>query len=1066
VSVNGSRAGCSPGSEDSHLHCVSVTERIEWVIDDFETHWPRDTGDELWRFASDRKLLTDVAVLVELVRVDVERRYQAGFPVDLEIYWQIFPKIRSDRSAALAVAYEDYRSRCSAGLSVPAERWSALEGVHEANWFRQLKVGSGSVAVTPRSVGSNRVLLRRVEQAGFKIVARIGEGAFSQVFLATQRDLAHRHVVLKVVDRPLAEPDRMARLQHTNIVPIYSFHRIESHSILCMPYAGMMTLADYLATSGNASGRSGHSLVATLKRRIDDTLVHLPDRLSAITHLADDSNREPASTELGALIAENGAHLSKPRWDNPAVDAPAAMQPLEGLATYDSQRLPLFLFSKLASALAHAHDRGVLHGDLKPANVLIRNDGEPALLDFNLSIAIEGSDPQWAGGTLAYMAPEMIRALMGQRVSPERSADIYGLGVMLFEFLNGELPFRPPRSCAAVDLEEGLRARRSSLRWSNALVSPGTRAIVERCLALEAKDRYQSAEHLQEDLIRELQDLPLRHTREPTLLSRLRKWTRRHPRLCSSAVVASMCVLAISLLSLAGWELSEANRRFMAREQYQRFIADSSRTAAELLMPATFGSDAAIASADSLLDSYHLLSDDRWMSRPEWSYLSEDHRNSLEIRIADLLVRSISRRIDRADSGEGKTEDELAAIARRLELLRQAPFERHAPKSLNHLQDSVDRIAAGGTRMAGPLPDDPLPEADATVDRLAKALERISANRPREALEWLAPSMLETIDAFSYWIAVGQAQMSDGQLRAAELSFTLAIREMEDSPVGHYYRGVCRRRLGQPHDLRGAEFDFSQVLAVDPSRDEAMIERALVREVLQDYTAAISDLDVVIGGGRHLARSLVQRSRVYGKLGRSDDARRDLDAAMQNSPQTAADWLSRGFARIVSDPSGALEDFRMAESLDPKSVIALQNQAFILSEHLGRETEAAEVLSRLLQIAPSFQPAQMGRAVLRARGGDVAGAIADLEFAEGHAELAPASLYQAACVYALLAADADPKAIADPESRCFHYLSRAVRRGYGENLLATDPDLNSIRNDHRYLAILQTLRMSQSASAD
>ena len=1064
--ANGSKAVAAAGSEDSRQPCTQDRERIEVVIDEFETHWPQHTGETLNQFANERNLLKDVAVLVELVRVDIERRYEAGFPVDLERYWRVFPQIRSDRWAALAVAYEDYRSRYAAGLSLPVERWSGLDGVHEATWFRNLHPHSGFVAVTARPAGVKQFSIRCVEQAGFTIVARIGEGALSEVFLATQRDLAQRHVVLKVVDQPLAEPHHMARLQHTNIVPIYSFHRIESHSVLCMPYAGMLTLADYFATSDHVSGRTGHSLVATLRRRIDDTLVHLLDRGAAVPHSASDSNTEPASTAVGELTAAPEGHSAKPDRGSPEANKAGAMRPLEGLASYDCHRLPLFLFLKLASALAHAHDRGVLHGDLKPANVLIRNDGEPALLDFNLSIAIERKDAQWAGGTLAYMPPETIRAWMGQRVQPERTADIYGLGVMLFEFLNGELPFPPPRSCAAVDLEKGLRARHGSLRWSNPLVSAGTRAIVGRCLAAEAGDRYQSAEQLQEDLVRELQDLPLRHTPEPSLVSRLRKWTRRHPRLCSSVAVASASLLAISILSVAGWELSEANRRYSARELYERFVVDSGRTAAELLMPAAIASDAVIAEADELLDSYHLLSDDRWKSRWEWSYLPKDQRTILESRIADLLVRSISRRLDRIDCVVEGANSEVATITRRLDLLRQAPFDRHAPRTLNRLHDAIQRITAGDGPAAGPRSDEPPLRAAATVDRLAEALERISQNRPREALEILSPSMLETIDPFSYWIAVGQAQMADGQLRAAELTFTLAIRELEDAPAGHYYRGVCRRRLGRPPDLQGAESDFSRVLAVDPARDEARIERAIVREVLQDFAGAVADLDAVIRGRRHVTRGLVLRSRVYSKLGRPDDARRDLDAAIRHPPQTAADWLSRGFARLSSDPSGALEDFREAEALDPDSLVTLQNQAFILSEHLGREDAAGERLTRLLEIAPTFEPARMGRAVLRARSGDIAGAIEDLRAAESHAELSPASLYQAACVHALSAAIGDRQVAADAKSRSFHYLSRAIRRGYGDDVLATDPDLDSVRDDHRYLAILQTVHLSQSVSAD
>lgn len=1083
MNVNGSKTASAEMSARSRME---AGERIESAIDEFETHWPRHTGETLCQFVGERKLADDLPVLVELVRVDIERRYEAGLQTDLETYWGAFPILLADRQARLAVAYEDYRSRCSAGLSRPMERWSALDGIQEVAWYRDLDRSSRYVAVAARPPDVKRFSIGCVESVGFRIVARIGEGSMSEVFLAKQRDLADRHVVLKVVDRPLAEPHQMARLQHTNIVPIYSFHRTDSHSILCMPYAGMLTLADYFATSDEASSRTGRGLVATVRRRMDDTVNRFPggpDAGSAETAEARSGFRSTAagrSTEAGRSPGASGETVLVPESKleqgageqgagEPAADDPAATRPLEGLAGYDCHRLSLLLFSKLASALTHAHARGVLHGDLKPANVLIRNDGEPALLDFNLSIAIDREDARWAGGTLAYMAPEVIRAWMGQHVRPEPAADIYGLGVMLFEFVNGVLPFHAPRSCAAVDLEEGLRARHGSLRWTNPAVSPGTRSIVARCLAGEPSDRYRSAAELQADLDRELKDRPLRHASEPFIAGRARKWARRHPRLGSSAAIATAALLAIAFLTLAGWRLSEANRGYAAREHYERFMTTSARTAADLLMPGPVDGQAAIGEADRLFEAYHLLSDDHWASRPKWSYLLDDQRASLQVRIADLLVRSISRRLDRLDRGNsvaGDVPSERAVIAHRLDLLRKVPFRSHAPASLNRLEQAAGRIAEieGSGAVTGT--DDGFDGSPAAVDRLADALERISRDRPREALERLSPTMLETIDAFSYWVTVGQAQMADRQLRAAELSFTLAIRESEDVPAGHYCRGVCRRRLGRPADLRGAESDFTRVLTIDPARDEAQIERAIVREVLKDFEGAVSDLDAVIRRGRHTNRALVLRARVYGKLDRPDDARRDLDEAIRQPPQTAADWLSRGFARLPSDPSAALADFRGAETLKPDSSIALQNQAFVLSEHLGDEDAAIVTLTRLLDLAPTFEPARMGRAVLRARSADYAGALEDLRAAETHSELSPAALYQAACVHALAVRTESGEAAADAKSRAVHYLSRAIRRGYGGDVLDTDPDLEAVRDDHRFHAISQTLRLSQPNATD
>src|SRR5207248_2145993 len=117
--------------------------------------------------------------------------------------------------------------------------------------------------------------------------------------------------------------------------------------------------------------------------------------------------------------------------------------------------------ARMAEALDHAHDRGVLHRDVKPSNVLVTADGMPMLLDFNLARASvpEGCEAEAAipGGTLDYMAPEHIEELsdgLGERV--DARSDVYGLGVLLYEALAGVRPFPPPRGATSAS---GMLAR-------------------------------------------------------------------------------------------------------------------------------------------------------------------------------------------------------------------------------------------------------------------------------------------------------------------------------------------------------------------------------------------------------------------------------------------------------------------------------------------------------------------------------------------------------------------------------------------------------------------------------
>src|SRR5580698_7273326 len=76
---------------------------------------------------------------------------------------------------------------------------------------------------------------------GFELVEELGQGAFARVFLAKQESLAHRPVALKVTLRPTREAERLARLQHTHIVPVYSIHDAAPIQVICMPFLGRRT---------------------------------------------------------------------------------------------------------------------------------------------------------------------------------------------------------------------------------------------------------------------------------------------------------------------------------------------------------------------------------------------------------------------------------------------------------------------------------------------------------------------------------------------------------------------------------------------------------------------------------------------------------------------------------------------------------------------------------------------------------------------------------------------------------------------------------------------------------
>jgi tetratricopeptide (TPR) repeat protein len=158
------------------------------------------------------------------------------------------------------------------------------------------------------------------------------------------------------------------------------------------------------------------------------------------------------------------------------------------------------LGAQLANALVFLHANGRAHCDLKPSNVLLTPDGRPLLLDFNLSLGGE-LDALRLGGTLPYMPPERVRAylLASAPGKAPASADVFALGVILYQLLTGKHPVGPlPADLADKLLGELLLKRHEAgfipLRKLNPRVPVGLARLIERCLAFQPSVRPSSAE--------------------------------------------------------------------------------------------------------------------------------------------------------------------------------------------------------------------------------------------------------------------------------------------------------------------------------------------------------------------------------------------------------------------------------------------------------------------------------------------------------------------------------------------------------------------------------------------
>lgn len=166
-------------------------------------------------------------------------------------------------------------------------------------------------------------------------------------------------------------------------------------------------------------------------------------------------------------------------------------------------RLVLLIASQICSGLSALHAAGIIHKDLKPDNVLISNDGRVTITDFGIASALSESEPESTvaapiAGTPAYMAPEQVRGY--GRI--DTRADLYAVGVILFQMFTGALPFNG-RNGVANSLARLYEAP-ADPNLMRPHLPPGIAKLVSRCLAREPERRYQTAEELQRAIAAEL----------------------------------------------------------------------------------------------------------------------------------------------------------------------------------------------------------------------------------------------------------------------------------------------------------------------------------------------------------------------------------------------------------------------------------------------------------------------------------------------------------------------------------------------------------------------------------
>ncbi len=224
----------------------------------------------------------------------------------------------------------------------------------------------------------------------------------------------------------------------------------------------------------------------------------------------------------------------------------------------------LRVLARVARAVQRAHAVGVIHRDIKPSNIMVRPDGEPVVLDFGLArptdLAMTVTVKGQVCGTLPYLSPETIAG-----AEPTPAADVWAMGVTLYEAATGEWPFHGISRSGweqAITKDEPVRPRRLNRR-----IPPDLETVILTSLCKVPSGRYSTMEFLADDLENALASRPIR-ARPTGLVVRFHRWMRREPRL-ATALVGTLASLVVALAA-AVWALQSSNERVAAESERRR----------------------------------------------------------------------------------------------------------------------------------------------------------------------------------------------------------------------------------------------------------------------------------------------------------------------------------------------------------------------------------------------------------------------------------------------------------------------------------------------------------------
>ena len=895
-------------TEDGNIRWPALDEYIEA----YESALARAETVDIAEFTPAASHPDRLAILCEMVRVDLEYQWEQGRQLHLEHYRDRFPELFEEPQLVRAMAYEEYRQRKRAGEAPDAADYRKRFGVETDSWpptpagnGPAVKSSRAQAAPVPKSPAEGTSDMERAASA-YRQFRRQGGGLDDLASLLKSFQVPAEHAeFLHELDQ--SDPHAAERLAEAFAVlprvgdQFLGFrlcgelgrgafgrvflarqgdlaHRLvalkvsadvagESYALAQLQHTNVVPVYSvhrngphqavcmpYLGAATLADTVAGLKDRDTMPDSGEALLATLTARARPVEYAAaGDGPRSTTEAETDVPCADELARTDSPGQFQP--EPPRFAPQLVRLRELGFVPAVLWLIARVADGLAHAHERGILHRDLKPANILFADDGEPLLLDFNLAADMKARarvSAALVGGTLPYMAPEHLTAFRDGLVKFDARCDVYSLGVVLYELLTGAHPFPVHRGRVADALPAMIADRQTpapDVRSTNPAASPAVASIVRHCLEADPAHRYQSARQLQEDLERQLDHLPLLHAPDSSIRERLLKWAIRHPRVSSSTTVAVIAAVLIIAITSAAFIGRQHSQRVEAAESFRR-LEDERREAIALL------------------------------TTPD-----------VDPALIDEGLEYCHRIIQRYGVLNGSFWNENALVANLV------------PTARSRLREDIGDLLVLG--------------AVAYSSRAASSLGRTKAADLATAETWLARATIcfgaaNTPRA----LALARAELARAAGRPAD-----EVRSLRDAANSITPRGPAERLRVVPEQLdseRRSQIlaDLDAVTEEDPQNFMTWIARGnwLVR--LGQSADAVESYGVGIALAPGRFWPYLHRGLLFLDLRNFARARADFDRVIALRPDWAAAYLNRAIAKLeLGDAAGAVDDLNRCLAL-------------------------------------------------------------------------------------------------------------------------------------------------------